>query len=88
MNLIEHPLNIIFERDIYGYLDRNLLNKRQRLFKDYLDCFESLAYYCDISNINSELYIVSKGPIFNQIKEKYYFNLGKNKKLLFIIKKK
>ena len=88
LNLNEHPLNINFERDICGYLDRNLANKGQRLFKDYLDCFENMAYYCDIPNINYELYIVSKGPIFNQIKEKYYFNKGKNKKLLFVLKKK
>ena len=88
LDLIHHVLNIDFEKDICGYLDRNSANKGQRLFKDYLDCFENMAYYCDIPNINSELYIVSKGPIFSQIKEKYYFNKGKNKKLLFVIKQK
>ena len=88
LNLVNNPLTINFDKDICGYLGRNLSNKGQRLFKDYLDCFESTAYYCNITNINSELYIVSKGPIFNQIEEKYDFNNGKNKKLLFIIKQK
>ena len=79
-------ININFDKDICGYLLKSFLNKGNRIFKDYLDCFNSMAYYCLIPEINSELYIISKGPLFNQIEEKYDFNNGKNKKLLFIIK--
>ena len=79
-------ININFDKDICGYLLKSFLNKGNRIFKDYLDCFNSMAYYCLIPEINSELYIISKGPLFNKIEEKYDFNNGKNKKLLFIIK--
>jgi len=79
-------ININFDKDICGYLLKSFLNKGNRIFKDYLDCFNSMAYYCLIPEINSELYIISKGTLFNQIEEKYGFNNGKNKKLLFIIK--
>ena len=87
-DLQNNSLNIDFDKDICGYLSNNISNQGYRLFKDYLDCFENKAFKCSISEINSDLYIVSKGPAFNQIDAKYEFNNGKNKKLLFVIKKK
>ena len=81
-------MSIDFDKDICGYLIKNITNQGFRIFKDYLDYFENMSYHCLIPEINAELYIISKGPLYNQIEEKYDFNNGKNKKLLFIIKSK
>ena len=81
-------MNIDFDKDICGYLTKTLANKGPRIFKDYLDCFENTSYHCNIPEINSELFIISKGPYYTQIENKYDFNNGKNKKLLFILKNK
>ena len=86
LDLRNYSLDIDFEKDICGYLNKNLSNKGPRIYKDYLDCFENMSYYSFISEINSELFIISKGPFYSQIESKYNFNNGKNKKLLFIIK--
>ena len=88
LDLTEYNLNIDFDKDICGYLIKNISNNGSRIFKDYLDCFESKSYYCYIPEINCDLYIISKGPYYNQIDKKYDFNIGKNKKLFFIIKNK
>ena len=88
LNLTNSSLNIDFDKDICGYLTKTLANKGPRIFKDYLDCFENTSYHCNIPEINSELFIISKGPYYTQIENKYDFNNGKNKKLLFILKNK
>ena len=88
LNLTNSSLKIDFDKDICGYLAKTLANKGPRIFKDYLDCFENTSYHCNIPEINSELFIISKGPYYTQIENKYDFNNGKNKKLLFILKNK
>ena len=88
LNLTSYKMNIDFDKDICGYLTKTLANKGPRIFKDYLDCFENMSYHCNIPEINSELFIISKGPYYTQIENKYDFNSGKNKKLLFILKNK
>ena len=86
-NLQNNSLIIDFNKDICGYLTNNISNKSSRIFKVYLDNFENMAFKSSISEINSDLYIFSKGPVFNQIDLKYEFDNGKNKRLLFVIKK-
>ena len=88
LDLNDFNLTIDFNKDICGYLAKNISYKNSRIFKDYLDCFENRSLYCFISEINSDLYIISKGPFYNQIDKKYFFNIGKSKKLFFIIKSK
>ena len=88
LDLNDSNFKIDFDKDICGYLAKNISYKNSRIFKDYLDCFENRSFYCFISELNSDLYIISKGPFYNQIDNQYYFNRGKTKKLFFIIKNK
>ena len=88
LNLNNSSVDVILDKDIYGYLNNNINNKRFRIFSDYLNLYDNMAYYCFIPEINSDIYFISNGPLYNKIKEEINFKNGKFKKLLFIIKKK
>ena len=87
-NLNETKVDINFDEDIFGYLVNTNANKGHRIFSDYLNYYDNMSYYCYIEKIKAELYILSKGVLFNKIKEKFDVKSIKNKKLLFFIKKK
>ena len=88
LNLNNSSVDVILDKDIYGYLNNNINNKRFRIFSDYLNLYDNMAYYCFIPEINSDIYFISNGPLFDKIKEEINFKNGKFKKLLFFIKKK
>ena len=88
LNLNNSSVDVILDKDIYGYLNNNINNKGFRIFSDYLNLYDNMAYYCFIPEINSDIYFISNGPLFDKIKEEINFKNGKFKKLLFFIKKK
>ena len=88
LNLNNSSVDVILDKDIYGYLNNNINNKGFRIFSDYLNLYDNMAYYCFIPEINSDIYFISNGPLFDKIKEEIIFKNGKFKKLLFFIKKK
>ena len=88
LNLNNSSVDVILDKDIYGYLNNNINNKGFRIFSDYLNLYDNMAYYCFIPEINSDIYFISNGPLYNKIKEEINFKNGKFKKLLFFIKKK
>ncbi len=53
-----------------------------------MNLYENMAYFCFIPEINADIYIISKGPLYNKIKDENEFKNNKFKKLLFFIKKK
>ena len=87
-NLTNFPIDVDFEKDIYGYLINDNNNKGFRIFNDYLNFYDNRSYYCFIPEINYDMYIISNGPLYNKIKDKIDFKASKFKKLLFLIKKK
>jgi vacuolar-type H+-ATPase subunit I/STV1 len=87
-NLNNSNIDVDLTKDIYGYLVNNINNKGFRIFSDYLKLYDNMAYFCLIPEINADIYIISKGPLFNKIKEENDFKNNKLKKLLFLIKKK
>ena len=87
-NLTNFPVDVDFEKDIYGYLINDNNNKGFRIFNDYLNFYDNRSYYCFIPEINYDMYIISNGPLYNKIKDKIDFKTSKFKKLLFLIKKK
>ena len=88
LNLNNSSVDVILDKDIYGYLNNNINNKGFRIFSDYLNLYDNMAYYCFIPESNSDIYFISNGPLFDKIKEEINFKNGKFKKLLFYIKKK
>ena len=88
VKLNELNIDVDLEKDIYGYLANNTINKGFRIFNDYLNLFDNMCYYCQLSQINADLYIVSNGVLFNKIRERVELKNSKIKKLLFFIKKK
>ena len=88
VKLNELNIDVDLEKDIYGYLANNTINKGFRIFNDYLNLFENTCYYCQLSQINADLYIVSNGVLFDKIRERVELKNSKIKKLLFFIKKK
>ena len=88
LNLNNSSVDVILDKDIYGYLNNNINNKGFRIFSDYLNLYDNMAYYCFIPEINSDIYFISNGPLFDKIKEEINFKNGKFKKLLFFIKKR
>ena len=88
LNLNNSNIDVDLTKDIYGYLVNNINNKGFRIFSDYLNLYENMAYFCFIPEINADVYIISKGPLYNKIKDENDFKNNKFKKLLFFIKKK
>ena len=80
-------VDVDLEKDVYGYLVNNINNKGFRIFNDYLNFFDNTCYHCHEPNINADIYIVSNGTLFNNIKERVELKNSKIKKLLFFIKK-
>ena len=87
-DLTNSPVDVDLERDIYGYLLNNTNYKGYRIFNDYLDIYDNMSYFSFIPEINSDIYIISKGPLYNKIRDVIDLKNNKLKKLLFFIKKK
>ena len=85
--LDDDNVDIDFDKDIFGYLVNTNANKGFRIFSDYLNYYDNMSYYSYIDEIKAEIYIISKGTLFNKIKEKFEVKNIKNKKLLFFIKR-
>ena len=88
LNLNNFPIDVDLDKDIYGFLTNSISNKGFRIFIDYLSYYENMCYYCSVNEINANVYIITKGPVFNKIKEKIDYKVTKFKRLLFFIKKK
>ena len=88
LNLVNSPVDINLKNDIYGYLVNNINNKGFRIFNDYLNLYDNMSYFSFIPEINSDIYIISKGPLYNKIKDELDLKNCKLKKLLFFLKKK
>ena len=88
LNLVNSPVDINLKKDIYGYLVNNINNKGFRIFNDYLNLYDNMSYFSFIPEINSDIYIISKGPLYNKIKDELDLKNCKLKKLLFFLKKK
>ena len=88
LNLNNSSVDVILDKDIYGYLNNNINNKGFRIFSDYLNLYDNMSYNCFIPEINSDIYFISNGPLYNKIKDEINFKNGKSKKLLFLIKKR
>ena len=88
LNLNNSSVDVILDKDIFGYLNNNINNKGFRIFSDYLNLYDNMSYNCFIPEINSDIYFISNGPLYNKIKEEINFKNGKSKKLLFLIKKR
>ena len=77
----------IEENDVYGYLLNKSSNTGHVLLAVYLT-FSNKLYYCRIEDQNLDLFILSKGKLFELIEEKCGLtHSSRNYRLLFLLKK-
>ena len=75
------------ENDVYGYLVNKSANTGHVLLAVYLN-FSNKLYYCHIEDQNLDLFILSKGKLFEMIEEKCGLtHSSRNYRLLFLVRK-